>query len=196
MGALTGVGYELKSYSFRRDLSTDLWQLEAGSGQVLIDSTAFVLTAVAHGNGADYWILTHLHSSDTFASFRLSAIAVDPVPVISHIGTTMPIEASGVGLSGPLVASSDGTQLALSISRAGNPYAYDLFSELYHFATSTGVGTKYATLPALLCTRHRDGVLHGWHQTVPIARNLRWIPLGQQHLTAVRMKQPRLGADR
>jgi len=145
---------ELRSYIFKRDLGTDLWQLEPGSTPVLIDSTRFKLTAVAHANGADYWILTHLQGSDTFVAFRLSANGVDPVPVISHTGTHLPFSGwETYGLSGSLVASYDGTQLALSTRvsgySAGLDPGYNMLSELYHFDTSTGTVVAYATLPDL-----------------------------------------------
>ena len=149
------LGAELKSYSFQRDLGTDLWQLEAGGTQVLIDSTAWKLTAVAHANGVDYWIITHLHSSDTFAAFRLSATGVDPVPVISHTGFYMPIESGGcceIALTGSLVASYDGTQLSLSVRPHGSSFGNILYSMLYHFDTSTGVVTANTILPGIPLT--------------------------------------------
>jgi len=146
---------ELRSYSFRRDLSTDLWQLEAGSTQVLIDSTAFKLTAVAHANGADYWIIAHLQGSDTFVAYRLSANGVDPVPMISHTGTHLPFSGwGGFSALGSLVASYDGTQLALSTMITATTLGYDVLSELYHFDASTGGVSAYATLPDLPNARY------------------------------------------
>lgn len=145
------------SYTFQRIGQTGAWELEAGSEIELSDTTMRVLTAVAHANGTDYWILSHGHMGDTFMAYRLSAQGVDTTPVISHAGPPLPVMNSlynPIQRLGSLVASYDGTQLAFSHLSGNPPIA--LASDLFHFDANTGVVSYYSSLPV-----YTDVIFHG-----------------------------------
>ena len=147
----------LMSYTFQRSGQTGAWELEAGSEIELSDTTMRVLTAVAHANGTDYWIISHGHRGDTFMAYRLSAQGVDTTPVISHAGPPLPVMNSLYNpfkREGSLVAAHDGTQLALS-HISPNP-TWDLVSDLFHFDANTGAVSYYSSLPVFT-----DADFHG-----------------------------------
>lgn len=147
----------LMSYTFQRSAQTGAWELEEGSEQELNDSTMCALTAVAHTNGTDYWILSHGHVGNTFLAYRLSAQGVDPTPVISQAGPPLPMVLSpyySLNRQGSLVASYDGTQLALS-HMGYNPLRA-LVTDLFQFDASTGAVSYYSSLPV-----YTDANFHG-----------------------------------
>jgi len=136
------------SFSFQRNAPIGTWELEAGSEQELNDSAMSVLTAVAHANGMDYWILSHGHSGNTFLAYRLTAQGVDTTPVISQTGPALPM-ANDTYISlnrlGSLVASYHGTQLALA--NVSTDSSLVIRSDLFQFDASTGVVSFYSSLP-------------------------------------------------
>ncbi len=138
----------LMSFSFQRNAPIGTWELEAGSEQELNDSAMSVLTAVAHANGMDYWILSHGHSGNTFLGYRLTAQGVDTTPVISQTGPALPM-ANDTYISlnrlGSLVASYHGTQLALA--NVSTDSSLVIRSDLFQFDASTGVVSFYSSLP-------------------------------------------------
>ena len=87
------------------------------------------VTAVAHQNGKDIWIITHLWDSDAFYAFLLTENGIDKdQAVISHIGLTH----QGTGLTaGYMKASPDGSKLAI-ITRTNNSF------QLFDFNNQTG----------------------------------------------------------
>ncbi|GIV35567.1 MAG: hypothetical protein KatS3mg031_3102 [Chitinophagales bacterium] len=44
------------------------------------------LAATRHGNGCDYWVVSHERSSDRFLAYRVTAEGVDNVSVVSAVG--------------------------------------------------------------------------------------------------------------
>lgn len=140
----------LMSSTFQRNAQTGNWELEAGSEQELNDSALNVLTAVAHANGTDYWIISHGHSGNTFLAYRLTAQGVEPAPVISQTGPALPMASSAyISLTrlGTLVASYDGTQLALA--NVSPDTSVGIGCDLFRFDASTGVVTYYSSLPQM-----------------------------------------------
>ena len=67
--------------------------LAAGLGSVTISnislsaSTTEKLTAVKHCNGIDTWVITHMNGSNQFLAFLVTSAGVNPIAVISPIGT-------------------------------------------------------------------------------------------------------------
>lgn len=65
-----------------------------GAGAVLGGTTWFMeqttakLTATTDSAETGYWVLQHRDNNDAFLAFHLTADGLDPVPVISHAGTT------------------------------------------------------------------------------------------------------------
>ncbi|NQU33645.1 MAG: PKD domain-containing protein, partial [Bacteroidetes bacterium] len=44
------------------------------------------VTAVAHSNGQDIWVITHERETNNFCSFLVSSTGVNPTPVVSSVG--------------------------------------------------------------------------------------------------------------
>lgn len=96
------------------------------------------LTAVPHGNCADTWILTHGHSSNSvFMAFHVSDSGINPVPVSTNLGFSIPFGFETVGLMKP--------------HPSGSPVVMTrpLFNgrvELIDFDNSTGIATGTTNL--------------------------------------------------
>jgi hypothetical protein len=88
------------------------------------------LTAVKHCNGADFWIITHSYNSNAFNAYLMSASGINPVPVVSNVGTIQqgPVDEA----SGYLRPSPNGRYLAYTIE-------YSSVFEMADFDNSSGV---------------------------------------------------------
>ncbi|MBL7955205.1 MAG: hypothetical protein JNJ91_09195 [Flavobacteriales bacterium] len=140
----------LVHFNFLRNAQTGTWALEAGSEQELNDSSMNPLTAVAHANGTDYWIISHGHRGNTFLAYRLTAQGVDPAPVISQTGPALPMATNSynsINRLGSLVASYSGTQLALTNMSTDSSSV--ISCDLFQFNSNTGVVSYYSSLPIL-----------------------------------------------
>ena len=90
------------------------------------------ITAVAHANNEDIWVINHLDDSNTFQAFLITASGIDITnPVISNIGAV----SSGNCNTGYLKASPDGKKLAMAFWRDASPSHF----ELYDFDAATGI---------------------------------------------------------
>ncbi len=105
---------------------------------LLVDTVAEKLTAVRHGNGLDYWIITHKFFSDAFYAYLLTNTGIVDT-VISHVGSyhkeyctssTLPTRSA----LGALKASPDGTKLAC----VNGQTCYHI-SEMFDFDKNTGI---------------------------------------------------------
>ena len=109
--------------------------LNAGYGDVttknvpLVDPSSEKIAAVMHCNKKGYWVITHQYGSDAFYSYYASDTGVNLAPVISHIGSVIPV--SYGTMAGCLKASPDGKKLAAA---NGN-----LSLELFDFDNKTGI---------------------------------------------------------
>ncbi len=110
--------------------------LNGGMGDVsvknlpLLDSVTEKLTAVQHGNGEDYWVISHTCHSADFYAYKISSSGIDTIPVISTTGT---VHGEGLYNSiGYLKASPCGNKLAAAVCG-------DNFLELFDFDDMTGV---------------------------------------------------------
>jgi len=120
--------------------------LDGGFGDViptqknifLTGPVAEKLTAVRHGNGADYWIITHKFYSDAFYAYLLTANGIVD-SVITHIGSSHTEYCSGStaptrSAIGSLKASPDGSKLVCLNGQT----CYHI-SEMFDFDKNTGV---------------------------------------------------------
>lgn len=142
-------GPALHSYTFDMGLNGGLGGIVPGSFQLIMDSLTWRLTAIPHSNGVDYWAIVHQDSNDAFVAFRITPGGVDPDPVISHTGLVLPMETGPLsfrGKIGPLVASSNGSRLAMLVHRIFDPGA-PLDLELLQFDPSSGIVQFLANLP-------------------------------------------------
>jgi len=108
--------------------------LNGGFGDVtnkniqLLPQSTEQITAVAHSNGTDVWVVTHGYGNDEFKAFRVTPAGVDTTPVSSNAGLALnTVIEDAVGC---LKASPDGTRLAMSNYNSG--------SRLFDFNPATG----------------------------------------------------------
>ncbi|MBK9539773.1 MAG: T9SS type A sorting domain-containing protein [Flavobacteriales bacterium] len=57
--------------------------------QILDDSVCFMNVTTPHGNGSDYWVLTHKLGSADFHCFQIGALGPVSVPVVSSTGPVL-----------------------------------------------------------------------------------------------------------
>lgn len=107
--------------------------LQGGLGDVvpsqknvpLVAPTSEKVTAVGHSNGTDYWVITHLWSSDAFYAYLITSAGVNTTPVISNVGDVI----GGTGLEehskGYMKFAPDGTRLAMANNLK---FTVDIFS--------------------------------------------------------------------
>jgi gliding motility-associated-like protein len=110
--------------------------LQGGLGDVnsnknikVVTPTCEKITAITHQNGKDFWILTHLPSSNHFHSYLLTDTGLSKTPVVSKIGITLTTGTTGT--LGYLKASVDGTRVVAA------HFADDIF-EVFYFDNSNG----------------------------------------------------------
>lgn len=135
----TGSGLNNLNYSIV-DMS-----LAAGSGSVvsknifLNGSSTEKLTSVRHCNGTDVWVVTHDLGSNNFRIYLVTSAGVNPVAVVSSVGTVHN------GFAGYLKASPQGLKLGVCIY---NNVVNDQF-ELYDFDASSGIVSNPLVLASL-----------------------------------------------
>lgn len=118
--------------------------LNGGNGDVTIknvpmmNSSSEKVTAAAHFNGTDVWIIGHTFGTADFYAYLVTSAGVSNTPVISTSGSIM----QGVlGFAGYMKASHCGSKLAYA-----STLGMDLV-ELFDFDNSTGIVSNAVTLP-------------------------------------------------
>jgi outer membrane protein OmpA-like peptidoglycan-associated protein len=87
------------------------------------------LTAVAHANNKDIWILIHAWNSNAFHAYLLTEKGLEYTPVISEVGEK---HGGDVGNTvGCMKVSPDGKKLAVAVKK-------DAFVEIFDFNNATG----------------------------------------------------------
>ncbi len=119
--------------------------LDGGNGAVTSDKNILVYTPTIenlgitkHGNGQDYWIITHGWNSNSFIAYQLTATGLNLTPVITNIGAII--------TGGPTDFVAAGT---IKISPSGSKLAFTSVSDiaqLFDFNNSTGVLSNEITL--------------------------------------------------
>lgn len=104
---------------------------QGGLGEVVEKNTGLYspttekLAAVAHGNGRDYWLVSHEWDSDFFFSYLITPAGLNPTPVKSKTGS-IHTGANGINALGQMKLSPNGRSLALAIT-AANTVEFFLF---------------------------------------------------------------------
>lgn len=113
-------------------------RLNGGLGAVTVKnvplqaSASERLVAVAHGNGRDYWVVTHSLAGRTFYAWRITGVGVAASPVVSVAGFDQgPPNSNGPWTYGYLKASPNGRKLAATS-------LYWNTAELFDFDAATG----------------------------------------------------------
>jgi hypothetical protein len=99
----------------------------------LISSSTEKITAVAHANNQDIWLIAHPWNSNEFHAYLLTNTGLNTTPVISAIGSTHTGGSLGTyNAIGQIAANQAGNKLVCAI--------YDLETyELFDFDRSTGM---------------------------------------------------------
>ncbi|WP_372752083.1 gliding motility-associated C-terminal domain-containing protein [Labilibaculum sp.] len=113
------------------DMSQDggLGAVTVKNSVIYADEVCEKVTAVAHANGTDYWILMHAWDTRDFYAYQFSASGLS-TPVISTVGVLHNSDQNSA--IGYMKISPSGSKLALAI------YTQNLV-ELFDFNTSSGV---------------------------------------------------------
>lgn len=122
--------------------------LNAGNGDIttnknilLTTPTTEKISAVAHANGTDFWVVTHEFNNSDFLAYEVTAAGVNTTPVVSTSGS--PHSGSNQSTIGNLKFSPSGEKLALAKSFSPN------FVELFDFDASTGVISNPITISGM-----------------------------------------------
>lgn len=117
-------------------LQGGLGDVVAGQKNVLVQAVASErLTAIAHANGVDYWILVHSRGGTTWSAYRFSPAGVLSGPVVSNPGGYNQSNPVPIGVDwtlGQVKASPDGRHII-------NTDWFNCSVELLDFNASTGV---------------------------------------------------------
>lgn len=109
-------------------LQGGLGDVSANKNISIADSTSEKITAIAHSNGIDFWIVTQIYNTNTFECYLLTSNGLSSKPISNNIENVV----SKGGFAGYLKASPDGAKLAMAV------YSLD-YVGLFDFDNSTGM---------------------------------------------------------
>jgi hypothetical protein len=66
---------------------------------ILCDSTYEKMSCTRHCNGVDWWLVVHKWGTNAYYSFKISALGIDTIPVISHSGLILSNTMGGYAFS-------------------------------------------------------------------------------------------------
>ncbi|PKP02898.1 MAG: hypothetical protein CVU14_02725 [Bacteroidetes bacterium HGW-Bacteroidetes-9] len=105
----------------------------------LLNESSEMITGVRHGNGIDYWVVSHGLSNNRFYSYLVESAGVDETPVESNVGSILSNDYDLREYLG-----------AMKISPKGDKIAYASFGkgtvELFSFNNQTGAVGNAMTL--------------------------------------------------
>lgn len=126
------------------DMSLDggLGDLVPGQTNILLDAGPLHESMVAvPGNNCDIWLVVHDYYTSTFKSYHISKDGIDPNPVLSVAGPTLPPGSWPAYEYGGLAISPDRSMIAMSTSS---------------FAACTALGLVLPTSGAIVAKFHAD----------------------------------------
>ena len=88
------------------------------------------MTAVAHRNGTDIWVIAHRWNSDEFLAYLVTENGVNMTPVVTKIGKVH--TGSVLNTQGYMKSNPDGSNLALALEESD-------VVEIFDFDNSTGI---------------------------------------------------------
>ena len=119
--------------------------LDSGNGAVTPDKNVLVYTPTIenlgitkHGNGQDYWIITHGWNSNSFIAYQLTATGLNLTPVVTNIGQVITGGPTDFVAAGSIKISPSGSKLAFT--------SVSDIAQLFNFNNSTGVLSNVVTL--------------------------------------------------
>ncbi|MFK5854478.1 MAG: PKD domain-containing protein, partial [Bacteroidota bacterium] len=111
--------------------------LNGGLGKIITKNTYLhtpvteKVTAVAHANGQDIWVITHERETNAFCSFLISSSGVSNTPVVSNVGSVHDLP--DMNFIGYLKASTNANYIACTL------YGPMSLIEIFDFDNSTGL---------------------------------------------------------
>jgi hypothetical protein len=115
--------------------------LDGGFGDVTANKNILLYTpatekicGIRHCNNTDVWVVAHEWNSNGFRSYLVTSAGINPVPVISNVGTSH--TGSSEHSYGYMKNSPDGTKLALAVW--DDAFIAESFIEVFDFDNSTG----------------------------------------------------------
>jgi len=102
---------------------------------LLVDTVAEKVTAIAHGNGTDIWVISHEIDNNRYVAFLIDATGVNTTPIISDVGEIHPL--AGSGSRGYLKASSQGDKIGIAMVGSTNDGVNNI--EILDFDNATGL---------------------------------------------------------
>lgn len=120
------------------DLTMDngLGAITAVKNIPVLTPTTENVAVTKHGNGMDYWIITHGIGNNSFYAYQLTPSGLLPTPIVTNIGA--PLLGSGFDGAGYMKVAPSGTKLAFT--------SVTDFLKLYDFNNSTGVISNELTI--------------------------------------------------
>ena len=119
--------------------------LDGGNGAVTSDKNILVYTPTIenlgitkHGNGQDYWIITHGWNSNSFIAYQLTVTGLNLTPVITNIGQVITGSPTDFVAAGTIKISPSGSKLAFT--------SVSDIAQLFNFNNITGVLSNEITL--------------------------------------------------
>jgi gliding motility-associated-like protein len=123
-----------------------------------------------HGNGVDYWIVTHGLNNNTFYSFKLTATGLDFTPVITDIGAVITGTPLDFFEAGSIKISPSGSKLAFtSVMDIAQLFDFNNFSGILSnpitLSTESGelIGAAFSPDESLLYISNSFGKIHQYN---------------------------------
>ena len=117
--------------------------LQGGFGDVTANKNILLYTpttekicAIKHCNNIDYWVVSHHWGSNQFRAFLVTSAGINPVPVVSSIGTVH--SGSNTSTIGYMKVSPDGNKLAVAV-RYTSTGSQPGYVEMFDFNNNSGV---------------------------------------------------------
>lgn len=119
--------------------------LDSGNGAVTTDKNVLVYTPTIenlgitkHGNGQDYWIITHGWNNNNFIAYQLTSSGLNLTPIVTPIGQIITGSSTDYVAAGTIKISPSGSKLAFT--------SVSDIAQLFNFNNSTGVLSNEITL--------------------------------------------------
>jgi len=119
--------------------------LDGGNGAVTTDKNVLVYTPTIenlgitkHGNGQDYWIITHGWNSNNFIAYQLTSTGLNLTPVVTTIGQVITGSPTDYVAAGTIKISPSGSKLAFT--------SVSDIAQLFNFDNLTGILSNGTTL--------------------------------------------------
>lgn len=119
--------------------------LDGGNGAITSDKNILVYTPsienlgiTKHGNGTDFWIITHGWNSNSFIAYQLTSTGLNSIPVVTNIGQVISGSATDFVAAGTIKVSPSGSKLAFT--------SVSDIAQLFDFNNNTGILSNVITL--------------------------------------------------